>query len=584
MMVRLLRVGLVAGVLAYAIVLRFDAISQQYDPVATPRWLSALQRSRDGPSGLRPASMRWTRWPRFPHRDGPPTQYRSDPYTYLQRARQMQGFYGAHLREPVFPFATKIALWLFSDQDVAVSVTSAAFSVLAVLGTFVLGAAAFSYGVGLGAAALLAVEYDVISLGTQGWRDDAFTAAVVWFCIALLAFVRHPSAGRAIVLGVVAAAACLVRITAISFLLPAWLWVLVSGGPQPRLRLQRLAFASAVAAALVAPYLVNCWRVFGDPLYAINAHAAVYQATEDPHRTAPASAAQYLSAHLLERPFAMLDTAAMGMTAYPFATKWVGFDPWGRHLGEALSWASLLGLALFTRSAPGRMLLVILAGSLIPYAFTWRLLSDWRFTEHAYPIFLIAACLAVATIARVARHPRRALSEVSRQDAVIIGTVIALGAVLAFALTRISPVLVFGEELNAGGSATIVAGDRDGAFFPKADWPTVVAAGTMTTRVTSRNRASVQLPLTGGRSYDAIVRIDPSPVPVPGPAVPEILILLNGRFLSTCHSESAPDRIGTCRFQIPADAVRQGTNRLTFASAQAPGFRVSYVRVQVSTT
>jgi hypothetical protein len=322
-------IGRVVGVvvIAYACVLRFDAISQQYDAVSSPRWLAALQEVRHGPSVLRPRTMQWTRSPRFPHRDGPPTQYRSDPYTYLQRARQMHAFYGAHVREPLFPFVTKVALWFLRDQDVAVSMASAFFSVVAVCGTLALGAMSFSYVIGLAAALLLTVEYDVITVGTQGWRDDAYMAAFVWCTVGLLAFVRRPSRGRAIALGIVAGGACLIRITAVSFLLPGWIWIIATADARSTRHLRRLALASIVAAVLVLPYLVNCWRAFGDPFYAINAHAAVYQATEDPSQQMRLSAGQFLREHVAEHPWRMFDTVALGMTAYPVLQQMVWFRP-----------------------------------------------------------------------------------------------------------------------------------------------------------------------------------------------------------------------------------------------------------------
>ena len=82
--------------------------------------------------------------PTYPHRDGTATRYRSDPYTYLQYAREMRSFYAAHRREPLFPFVTKLFLWLLDQQDVAVSFASATFSVLAIVATYLLGATAFS--------------------------------------------------------------------------------------------------------------------------------------------------------------------------------------------------------------------------------------------------------------------------------------------------------------------------------------------------------------------------------------------------------------------------------------------------------
>src|SRR5881394_2728797 len=94
-------------VTAYGALLRLDAISVKFDPVASPWWLHRLEVWRAAPTSLRPAAMRWDAYPRFAHKDGPPSQYRSDPYTYLQYAREMRSFYAAHRREPLFPFATR---------------------------------------------------------------------------------------------------------------------------------------------------------------------------------------------------------------------------------------------------------------------------------------------------------------------------------------------------------------------------------------------------------------------------------------------------------------------------------------------
>jgi hypothetical protein len=212
----------------------------------------------------------------------------------------MRFFYAASLREPLFPAATRVFLHVLDYQDVAVSFASGAFSVLAVLATFLLGAEAFSFAVGLGAAFLLAIEYDAITWGTGGWRDDAFMCAVALSAWGLLRCARAPTRRNAIVLGSVAAAACLVRITAVSFLVPGFIYLLAgrlppslklrrtsrqgfgAQAPKPlrRERLKAVATAAAVTVLFVAPYLVNCWRAFGDPLYAINAHADVYRATE----------------------------------------------------------------------------------------------------------------------------------------------------------------------------------------------------------------------------------------------------------------------------------------------------------------
>src|SRR6185503_7832934 len=122
-----------AAILVHGALLRLDAITARYGTVSSPALVAAVQtRTIAPPRSIRPESMIWDPEPLYPHRDGRPTHYRSDPYTYLDAARTMTSFYRAHFREPVFPFGTKVALGLLNDQDVAVSFASACFSVLAI--------------------------------------------------------------------------------------------------------------------------------------------------------------------------------------------------------------------------------------------------------------------------------------------------------------------------------------------------------------------------------------------------------------------------------------------------------------------
>jgi hypothetical protein len=389
------RIALVVAIILYGAVLRLAAITDIYGPVEHPRWLAAVQRATAASPHLRPDGLRFEATELFPHRDGPPTQYRSDPYTYLRYAREMNDFYAAHRREPLYPAATKVSLALLGDQDVAVSFTSAAFSTLAIGLTFWLGAFAFRYAVGVGAALLVAVERDLIYLGAGGWRDDAFMCGVLVTAIALLRFWRAPDSWSGVLLGCAAGVACLVRITSLSFIVPAAALFALAPGRHWRPRLAGVGVAVAVAALLVTPYLVNCWRVYGDPFHAINVHASVYQETEGGPEDPSLTARQYLRSHLTTQPVRTIDTIAQGMTVYPFLNKWHGFHPWYPGAGRWLSWAAIAGLVLLAASPAGRLLLMVLASSLVPYAATWTLIADWRFTAHAYPFFLIAAALAV---------------------------------------------------------------------------------------------------------------------------------------------------------------------------------------------
>jgi hypothetical protein len=317
--------------------------------------------------------------------------------------------------------------------------------------------------------------------------------------------------------------------------------------------------------------VVNCWRVFGDPLYAINVHADVYRASEGEDVSSRATASQYLAASARQRPVHTLDTFVLGMTEYPFANKWTGFAPWSSAAGRWLSVAAVPGLLLLTGTREGGLLLAILAGSLVPFAFTWRLVNDWRFTEHAYPFLLIAACLALATAARALRpagwrgQTRSRPAARSLVHAGSVGTLLAIAAVLVM---RVFPVLVFKEALAGGDPGLILAGDRDAPFF-RDGWM-YVRGGNVNTRVTERPRPVIRVPLPAAADYDALLRLDSG----------RVNILVNGHFVARCDPGAPAGSMGTCRFRMPAAMSRRGFNQVALIPDQPQSLRVWYLRVQ----
>jgi 4-amino-4-deoxy-L-arabinose transferase-like glycosyltransferase len=234
-------------VVLYGAFLRFGAITLTYGSVSHPSWLRTVQHTREPSSVLRPPSVTWTAGPTYAHADGPYTRYVSDPYTYLKYAREMESCFAAHRREPVFPFVTKVFLTLLRNQDVAVSFASASFSVLAIVGTLAIGWYAFSWWVGLGAALVMAIEYDLVSAGIKGERDDAFMCAAVLAAYAMLRYARVPSRWNALLVGLAGGLACLVRITALSFVLPGLTLLLIASGGPWRERLKGMGLAALAA-------------------------------------------------------------------------------------------------------------------------------------------------------------------------------------------------------------------------------------------------------------------------------------------------------------------------------------------------
>ena len=388
---RAVSVALPAVVVLYAAVLRFDALVGRY-AWQSPPWVLAAQRVVEG---WRPGDAQWT--PEKEISGG-------DPYHYVTRARAMRGFYDADAREPLFPAWTRAFLALLDDRVLAVHVASAACSTLLVLATYLLGAAAFSRAAGLFAALVLAVDRDGLWWSVEGFRDDAFALLVVLSALALVRLVQRPTPLRGALAGLAGAAACLTRITSLSFLLPAYALVLVTRGEGARARRRAVGVSLLVLAALVGPFLLSCAIAYGDPFYTVNIHTKFYRSRSG---LASQDAMGWLDYLRAGSPLArQAETGLVGVTLYPFRNKWQGLDyvsPW---LARPLALAAVVGLLVFLRTREGRLLLAILLTSLLPYAFTWPVPggAEWRFTLHAYPFYLIAAGLALTSAASLLRR------------------------------------------------------------------------------------------------------------------------------------------------------------------------------------
>jgi hypothetical protein len=588
-------------VVSIAALLRLDAITQSYGPVEHPAWLRAVQIGL-GPAldTMRPPSVSWKRVGLYPHRDAPPSQYISDPYTYLIFAREMRSFSGAHHREPVFPFATRAWLWLLNGQDVAVSFASASFSVLAVLATYLLGLAIYSRWVGFGAALAMAVDYDAISWSVGGWRDDAFTFGVVITAWAMVRFLQRPSWGTAVLMGLCGGFTALVRLTAVTFLIPGFAYLALAADGLLRARLARVLAAILVLFVVTAPYLVNCWRVFGDPLYAINHLTADQLVMEGQQAGSPAAApasssmnvVEYLTSKTGGHPYRTLDTVLLGLTSYPFSNKWSGLSRWIPRLGDVLSWAALAGLLVLGASAPGRLVLLVLVASLLPAAVTWKLAADWRFTAHAYPFFLVAAFLAFGKVLELlkafrAREQRTLAGPRFRQVASWTALIVCIAAGTWF-VRRVLPFLVVAESLRAQEEVTIGTDGRDGLFF-RDGWAAPERGGNVTLRAATGPMSSIELPLPAA-DYRLAVRLDPYPRPHDGVdgRLPAVRMFLNNNLLSTFELGWNPERVGSYVARVPRTAVQNGANRLTFMSNPPPdtqsgsprhSFAIWYVRI-----
>ena len=93
-----------------------------------------------------------------------------------------------------------------------------------------------------------------------------------------------------------AAGAMLTRITSLSFVLPALFYIGIERRADWRPRLRMSALAAGIAVVLTLPYLINCWRISGDPFISINAHTDFYRSGEGiASHAVPMSAVAYVA-------------------------------------------------------------------------------------------------------------------------------------------------------------------------------------------------------------------------------------------------------------------------------------------------
>lgn len=531
----------------YGALLRLDAFTGKYGTLDRPAWARVMTHDiAPLTRHLRPSTVQWRREPR-PYVGG-------DPITYLAYAREMTTFYQPHVREPVFLATTWLGLWALDNQDAGISLASAAGSIFAIFAAYLLGAALVSRVGGLIAAALMAIEYTAITWAVDGWRDDTFTAAFLLSAWALLRFHDRASFANALILGITAGVACLTRITALSFVIPALIWILAAGTAGLRERLTHAGTALLILAALVAPFLLSCYIATGDPFFAINYHTSYYRHAEGIPIDQPMSASEYLRMKFARHPIGALDVGVNGLFVLPFAAKWQPFEIWVRGLSTILAAAALAGLALWAFTARGRLMLVIALTSLIPYAFTWNLGggAEWRFTMHVYGIYIVAAIHTFASAIRAART-RPALRPLAVR-AVAVAAVAAFAAATYMAL----PWFTVKEAIANGEAVTIEATNRARVFYRRG-WSRSRAEGLANIRISRGARTTVHIPLPAKRPYDVVLRLDP----VAPERQQRVSVLFNSQLVGRLGLTWDPQRVGAHRISLPAEWVKVGDNEIT---------------------
>lgn len=539
------------GVVLYAGLLRIDALFKTYGPYERPAVLAALQPSVRAAAAMVTPDWSWRRVS-IPYVGG-------DPINYLRFARGMQNFYAAHVREPGFPAATRLALAATGGADVAVSLASITFALLTLVATFALGCALGSPAAGLGAALALGIDRSAVYWSIGGWRDEMFAFFAVLSAWAWLRLAQQPDRTRALIAGVVSGGAILTRITSLSLLTPAVVLLLARRHQSPSMT-RSVALAGVVAAVLAGPFLINCAIATGDPFYAINNHTDFYLKREGAPDPAKISAFRYTFDKFAARPIAALDTVATGVFFYPFANKWVGLNVWWEWLGVGLACFAVAGLTGWLWSRDGRLLLLMLLCGLMPFSVTWTVPggAEWRLTLFAYAFQLLAAFWMLDWLIRSAAAGWVPSRTMVREVSVTVASIIVIFVVWTLAV----PFAVANETLAGGVPVDVRATPRN-RWFMHDGWSRSVTTGNVVARFSTAQVSEMIIPLPETRPYGLTLRLDP--VHIPG-STQRVDLAINDRPLATLTLPWNPDRVGAYQVALPVGAIRQGVNRLTFRS------------------
>jgi hypothetical protein len=326
-----------------------------------------------------------------------------------------------------------------------------------------------------------------------------------------------------------------------------------------RAALRVAGWAAGLAAVLIAPYLIACWVVFGDPLYAINYHTQFY--LDRSGRAAEViSASRYVLDVWRSAPVEALDTALVGLTVYPFTNKWGGMSAWIPGLGTLLMALAAGGLIVCVWTPRWRVLIAVLLGSLVPYMMTWRIVggSEWRFTLHAYPLYVIAAGAGVTAMVSWGRALVAGWRP-SWRPLAWRGGAMMVALILALAWTYGAPYLIARSTLRRGEPAVIGAGERDRLLLTSG-WSELSRTGNVTARFNTAARSHVRIPLPAQRAYALELRLDP--IPVGAEPVQRVHVFFNDRPVATLQLTWNPDLVGRYTVEIPAALVTPGANDL----------------------
>jgi hypothetical protein len=327
----------------------------------------------------------------FNPNNAPDDPYRADVRSYLDRSSQLSlgGFYGAHFREPFYVGLVKLFVTAFGAREIGILVQSLFFSIAVLPLFYILSARVSNRWWALGALMPVTLHEWLILEAPTGYRMSAYA----FFLLVYAGWLFFGRTRRwwvdALIAGALSAMVSLTRLSGLSFVLP--LLMLKAWEKRKEGGWRYAGVATLTLVVLTGPFLLNCYRVHGDPFYAVSFHTQFWLESENPTETisAPVNLYRYL---LDSRGISdLVKGSFLGLTVLPLRTFWNGLThfPW---LGAFVISTGIVGLI---GSLRGNLRFPAFAyfGHLLPFAYIQNVPSGEmpRFVMPAFYFLTLGA-------------------------------------------------------------------------------------------------------------------------------------------------------------------------------------------------
>lgn len=322
-----------------------------------------------------------------------------DAAGFFELAKQHQSFYAASYREPFFAFLLRTGRAIFGEKPVIVRLQSFIFSLFLVWFVFYIGKKIFNPWYGLGAAFCVAINPYLILTSVRGLRLELYTTLLLLIVLFLFVEKNLSLNKRLLITGIIGGFLGLTRIESLSILFLLlfyffltknhWVW------KEKMFLLGKVTVTFLISLALVAPFLINCKKVYGSYFYGPSVHATFWRDQELAAKKENV-AGNYAEDKLLT-PYAYIfkmhslkEIGKRYFQGYVFA-----FTRYLKHClksQQPLLFLGIIGMILLLFS-PARFLTISLLIALLPVAFILPLNTvgyqdvDVRFVMYIFPLF-----------------------------------------------------------------------------------------------------------------------------------------------------------------------------------------------------